>query len=209
MEFLRKLGQIAAIVLVIVVIVLLADKCGTAAHAAEPLGQTDTRLYVQKLLFRDGAIPKKDKRRDLVDEITAAIDKHAEHYGIDQAIVAAVIYAESGFFHNIPGKSNQEVGLMQVHGRAFRLCKIAGLDLSEPDDQIACGTRWLRKVTEWCGQGLVADKEKCVASKGENTRACAGGMAAYLTGSCARPTKRVAWKVQRRLRLADWAKTTN
>lgn len=162
----------------------------------------DTVALVRAFIYKDGALPKKDPRHHLIEEAAKAIDENCEQYGLDPALVAASIYAESSYDPKAIGFSDGETGVMQVHGRARRQCQAAGLDLTKLEDQIQCGSRWLAYLeTSVCGE-LFVDRERCLAKK--DAKSCSGAMAAYISGNC-KSTKAIAKKVSYRLRLVRWA----
>lgn len=163
----------------------------------------DTVALVRAFVYKDGQLPKRDPRHNLIEDAAKAIDQNCALYGLDQALVAACIYAESSFDPKAIGFSDGETGVMQVHGSARRQCKVVGLDLTKLEDQIQCGSRWLSYLERSVCGVLFADKEKCLKKK--DKRSCSGAMSAYISGSCDAGSKKIAKKVAYRLRLARWA----
>ena len=94
------------------------------------------------------------------------------------------MHRESSMRPNAKGDLG-EVGLMQVGDDVKRLCKARGLNLLEPEDQIACGTWWLSECRERCGS-------------------LRGGFTFYATGRVCKPdTEHVKDVVFDRFNLAE------
>jgi len=175
---------------------------GVTAAADE---ESKTVTFVRVFIYKDGQLPKRDPRHRLVHRAARAIEENSRRYALDPALLAAIIYAESSFDPRAVGFSDGETGVMQVHGRARRQCKMAGLDLTKLEDQVQCGSRWLSLCEARCGS-LVRDRVRCLSSRGKDTKSCSGGMAQYITGRCDLTSKKLAWKVFYRFRLARWAR---
>lgn len=174
--------------------------CGVAEASGPLEAASKTERIVEIFTYRDGALRPSDPRHKLVGEIARAIDTSAELYGLDPALLAACTYAESSMDPRAVGASHGETGLLQVHGQARRRCRVAGLDLDDPTDQIYCGSQWLAHLSTHCGQ-VVKNHERCIRER--SPEACAGGLAAFISGAC-RPSKSVARKVGYRYRLRRW-----
>jgi hypothetical protein len=117
------------------------------------------------------------KREALVN----SIQESSKRYRLDPMLVTTIIYRESSFRTNRRGFSNNETGLMQVHGKARRGC-----ELTTVSGQVNCGARWLRKCMDVCdGTAYQA-------------------LTAYATGECKHNDAGVRSKVRSRIRL--WEK---
>ena len=178
---------------------------GANAQGGVMVGAEMRARVVGWYTYKDGALPVGDVRHELVEVSAKAIGEAAELYGLDWELLAACAYAESSYDPRAVGKVG-EVGLLQVHGPARRSCVKSGLDLTEPRGQVLCGARWLSLLAGKCG-AVVADPELCssrTARDGARARACSGGLAAYLSGSC-EASPGVGRKVAYRLRLVEAA----
>ena len=195
--------------------VLINRSCSCSEAAAEGVvggganaqggAEMRVREVVRWYTYKDGALGGGDVRHELVGVSARAIGEAAELYGLDWELLAACAYAESSYDPGAVGKVG-EVGLLQVHGPARRTCVKSGLDLTEPRGQVLCGARWLSLLAGKCG-AVVADPELCssrTARDGARARACSGGLAAYLSGSC-EASPGVGRKVAYRLRLVEAA----
>lgn len=161
----------------------------------------DTVALVRTFVYKDGQLPKADPRHEIIEDAAKAIEENCRRYDLDQALVAACIYAESSFDPKAVGFSNGEVGVMQVHGSARRRCQVAGLKLDKLGDQIQCGSYWLSYLETACGS-VVNNTKRCLEKKDKDS--CSGALSAYISGSCT-SSKEIAKKVSYRLRLARWA----
>lgn len=174
------------------------------ANAAKPLETADydspTVGYVEAFTYRDGALKKNDPRNSLIKRTAKAIDTAASLYGLDPALLASCAYAESSMDPRAIGASRGETGLLQVHGLARRKCRMSGLDLSNVEGQVYCGSRWLAELSTRCGK-LVENEQKCLKTRGK--AACSGGLSAFISGSCS-ASEGVARKVGYRYRLKRW-----
>jgi hypothetical protein len=179
---------IGLMIFVALLILLLRCRPAQAQEVEEPEGAV-------AYLLSNGNIPKKDVRWKEATEIEKILIEAAELEGIDPALFVAMAYRESSFTPSAIGKLG-EIGLFQVHGKAARKC-----DLKTVAGQAACGARWLARVIAECGGYVVLDSKRC--QKTLSQAACSGGLAAYASGSCQARTKRTAWLIRARLKLAD------
>jgi len=86
------------------------------------------------------------------------------YYDVDPLLVAVKVSLESSWRSGARGKSDREIGLMQIHPGNKRARE--GFDLSEPDQQIQAGVKELRYCIDKC-EGNIKQ-----------------GINAYATGSC-------------------------
>lgn len=186
----EKVLSVVAVMLLVAAIYLLwwnGANCVSPAHANPPLqlepaaAAEETRPKIDAvIMWQTRNVPKHPVRRkaewraELVDHIAT----EAEKKGLPWALTTAVVYRESSFRPNAKGDYDedgnpQSIGLMQVGRGVQAKCKRAGLDLTVPEDQVKCGTWWLRH----CWQ------EVC---KGNLQY----GMAYYASGRVCRPDSR-------------------
>ncbi len=85
---------------------------------------------------------KKNRERHIISE---QILTSSKLHTVPPFLVVTVIYRESKFNPKMKGKRG-EIGLMQTHGVA-----ISGCDLSTPEGQIDCGTKYIRTSIDYCG----------------------------------------------------------
>ena len=89
--------------------------------------------------------PKRHSEKRIVDDIREVIDFHAKRRGLSEALVKAVIHAESG--GNTLAKSRSGAcGLMQL--MPSTAAEMGIYNLLDPDQNIAGGTRYLAKMFE-------------------------------------------------------------
>ena len=94
-------------------------------------------------------------------EYTHIVEKYADQYGIDCAIIYATILIESGFNPNAASPKGAQ-GLMQITPDTFEwLCTKTGedntkLDILDPDVNIRYGTYFLAMLYEEFGDAKIA-----------------------------------------------------
>lgn len=90
-----------------------------------------------------------------ISKVVAAVDMAATVYGLDKAMLLAIIHTESTF--NKRAKNGSSVGLMQVHIR-YHLPKFEGHNLYGEFANIFAGARILKDCSERKGQKRSVDK---------------------------------------------------
>lgn len=116
-------------------------------------------------------------------DMSKAVHAAAIESDLDPYLLTVLAYRESSFRSWAVGSSRGEIGVIQVHGHPLRECKRDGLDMTRTDGQLRCGARYLRALSNHCG---------------DVTR----GLTAYACGRCEAPTDKIAREVASRLRLA-------
>ena len=163
---------------VILIVVLLAT---LAAYESVTVNDLDSAI---DYLTRGVPANPMQREPDSRTEMARAILTAARETGIDPYLLVAVYYRESSFRHWVIGKAREEVGIVQIHGKPLRKCIEDGLDMARASDQVLCGARYLKQLSDHCGS---------------ITR----GLSAYASGSCIPRTKRTQQIVVNRLRLAQ------
>lgn len=92
----------------------------------------------------------------------------ATFYKLDPLLVAERISGESSWNPRAIGFQRGEIGLMQLHSKGAK----KGFDLTDPDQQVQAGCKWLRKCIDACHGNVKR------------------GLNMYARGGCTKP----AWK---------------
>lgn len=116
-------------------------------------------------------------------EMAVYIHSAAKEWDLDPYLLTVMAFRESSFKPSAIGKSRGEIGVIQVHGKPLQDCEKDGFDMTQPAGQLRCGARYLRALSDHCG---------------DVTR----GLTAYACGQCEAPTNKIAQKIASRLRLA-------
>jgi soluble lytic murein transglycosylase-like protein len=81
------------------------------------------------------------------DEYEPLINRYAQEYGVDRALVKAVIHAESGYNPNAVSRKGAQ-GLMQLMPKTAEHLKVA--DSFDPAQNIKGGVKYLRFLLDTC-----------------------------------------------------------
>ena len=117
-----------------------------------------------------------NRSADLREEVAGYFEQYGERYDLEPTLLVHWAYRESSLRIDRTGKLG-EVGICQAHGKHFRTCKAAGLDVSTWEGGIHCLAFLMDMDRRYCGS-------------------LEAGLRRYSTGSCHRGDK----FVQRRLK---------
>jgi soluble lytic murein transglycosylase-like protein len=110
------------------------------AKPFRPDGTARARAKVDPLPAAESAAPRAVRRNSAYDHIIA---EYADRYGVDPALVKAVIHVESNFWRDARSRAGAR-GLMQLMPSTARIYGIGTKHLYEPRHNIHAGVRHLR-----------------------------------------------------------------
>ena len=96
------------------------------------------------------------------------------YYNVDPLLVSVTITLESSWDPNAQGDIG-EIGLMQLHSPEAK----RGFDLTDPNQQIEAGVKWLRTCIDQCGGDVRQGVNK------------------YATGECKKPWGKLDYRMRR------------
>jgi membrane-bound lytic murein transglycosylase MltF len=129
-------------------------------------------------------VPQRYRRRALAH--VESVARWSLHYDVDPLLVATIVSLESSW-RSVAVGALGELGLMQVHADKAK----AGYDLTDADQQIQAGTRWLRTCIEVCD--------------GDVQR----GVNMYATGHCRAPWAALEYRMGRYYRAVRMFRRPN
>lgn len=89
----------------------------------------------------------------LSDSLQDHIFSECEKYGIDPAIIIAMIYRESSYRENVVGDNGNSFGLMQINAKWHedRMKKLGVTDLLDPYQNVTVGINYLAELYRYKG----------------------------------------------------------
>jgi soluble lytic murein transglycosylase-like protein len=174
----RKYERVLLVIAFLLMLVVLymvgtnVASCEGVAHAAPPStsrwtlepaapAEVTAPKIEAAILWQTRNVPAHPVRRkpQWRGELVGFISTEAEKKDLPWALTTAVIYKESSFRPDAKGDYDengkpQSIGLMQVGRGVQAKCRKAGLDLTDPHDQIRCGTWWFNSCWNRCKGNL-------------------------------------------------------